>query len=185
MISRLIAALRRRWRERRALATARDVSRQRLQGAPMKRILVVCYGNIYRSAFAGEYLRRRLGEDVEIRSSGFHRTIGRPSPVRHVAMSRSLGTDLAHHRSSLTTPQDLAWADTIVLMDRHNWTALEAMGADHRKLVWLGALGSSGLEIPDPYELDDARALQVLNSIEQACDALITRLRGAGATQSS
>lgn len=176
MLLRIAAAVRRRVRAWRALRQARTTTAARLAGATPRRVLVVCYGNIYRSAFVGEYLRARAGNALEIRSSGFHDRVGRPSPERHVNMSRELSVDLSGHRSALTTRADLEWADTIVLMDRHNWNRLDEMGVDHSRLVWLGALGGSRLEIPDPYLLDDAGARRVLTEMQSACEALLARV---------
>src|SRR5690606_11208713 len=104
----------------RALAQARQDSHRRLQSGPVRRVLVVCYGNIYRSPFAAVGLRQQLPADVEVRSSGFHRTAERASPDRHVQMSRGYGVELAGHRSATLTAQDLQWADFVVFMDRHN-----------------------------------------------------------------
>jgi protein-tyrosine phosphatase len=176
MLGRIAASLRRRWRASRALATARRDSESRLGKRPLKRILVICYGNIYRSAFVGVWLRDRLGDRAEIRSAGFHKVIGRSSPERHVEMSRALGVDLTQHRSALVTVEDLQWADTILLMDRHNWDALVSLGADHDKLIWLGALGPAELEIPDPYRLDDAEAQRVLRVMDESARALLARI---------
>lgn len=179
MITRLYKALRRRLRAKKALLAARDASRARLEQGGIKRVLVVCYGNIYRSPFAGAYLRQHLPAGIEVRSSGFHRVVGRPSPPRHVAMGRLRNIDLSQHRSSKVTPADLQWADVVVLMDRHNWGALDDLGADHRKLVWLGAFGAGGVEIADPYELDDAHAQRVLDQMEQSSKELVARIRAA------
>jgi protein-tyrosine phosphatase len=179
MIARIYRALRRRLRARKALAEAREASRRRIQQGGVKRVLVICYGNIYRSPFCGASLRQQLPADIEVRTSGFHRVVGRPSPDRHVAMSQSRKIDLSAHRSSKITPEDLQWADVIVLMDRHNWDALDQMGANHSKLVWLGAFGSGDLEVADPYELDDAHAQRVLDQMEEASRALAESIRAA------
>lgn len=179
MIARIYKALRRRLRARKALAEARTNSRRRIQQGGIERMLVICYGNIYRSPFCGASLRQQLPASIEVRTSGFHRVVGRASPPRHVAMSQSRKIDLSEHRSSKVTPEDLQWADVVVLMDRHNWDALDQIGADHSKLVWLGAFGSGDLEIPDPYELDDERAQRVLDQMEQACRALAGSIRAA------
>jgi protein-tyrosine-phosphatase len=179
MISRIYKALRRRLRAKKALAAAREASRRRIQRGSVHRVLVVCYGNIYRSPFCGAYLRQHLPAHIEVRTSGFHRVVGRPSPLRHVTMSQSRKIDLAEHRSSRVTVEDLQWADVIVLMDRHNWGALDDLGADPTKLVWLGAFGSGEVEIPDPYELDDAHAERVLERMEQASRELVAGIRSA------
>jgi protein-tyrosine phosphatase len=178
MIARIYKAVRRRLRAKRALAAARESSLARVQRGGIKRVLVVCYGNIYRSPFAGVSLRQSLPQ-MEVRSSGFHRVAGRASPERHVIMSRARNIDLSSHRSSKVTPEDLQWADIVVLMDRHNWGLLDDLGADHSKLVWLGAFGPGDVEIADPYELDDAHAQRVLDQLEQASRELATRLQAS------
>jgi protein-tyrosine phosphatase len=179
MIARIVKAIRRRLRARKALAAAREFSRRRIQQGGVKRVLVICYGNIYRSPFCGAYLRQHLPADIEVRTSGFHRTAGRPSPPRHVTMSQGRNIDLSQHRSSKISAEDLQWADIVVLMDRHNWDALDQIGAEHSKLVWLGAFGSGDVEVPDPYELDDAHAQRVLDQMEEASKALAASIRAA------
>ncbi len=161
------------------MAAAREVSLARVQQGGIKRVLVVCYGNIYRSPFAGTSLRQLLPAEIEVRSSGFHRVAGRASPERHVTMSRARNIDLSAHRSSRINAEDLQWADIVVLMDRHNWGALDELGADHSKLVWLGAFGPGGIEIADPYELDDAHAQRVLDQLEHASRELAARIRAS------
>lgn len=159
----MIKALLRRLRAYRALATARRDTYQRLKsGGPVRRILVICYGNIYRSAFVAACLRPWLPEKVAIRGAGFHKVADRPSPARHVQMSERFGVSLATHRSRTICKDDVEWADTIILMDRHNWDALSQLGAPASKLVWLGALTEGPVEISDPYELDDATAERIV-----------------------
>lgn len=177
MIARLYQALRRRVRAGKALAGARESSLARIKQGGIKRVLVVCYGNIYRSPFAGTALRQALPAEIEVRSSGFHKVAGRSSPDRHIAMSRDRNIDLSAHRSSRISIDDVRWADIVVLMDRHNWNALDNLGAEHSKLVWLGAFGPGELEIADPYELDDAHAQRVLDQLEQTSRELATRLQ--------
>lgn len=172
MIPRLITALRRRWRAHRALSRARQESRRRLQSGPVRRVLVVCYGNIYRSPFAAVSLSQQLPADIEVRSSGFHRNAERPSPPRHVQMSREYGVELGEHRSATLTAQDLQWADVVVFMDRHNFGRLDELDLPADKLLWLGAFGEGEVEIRDPYELDDEHAQTVLRQLVAASRGL-------------
>jgi protein-tyrosine phosphatase len=160
-----------------AVATARSASERRLHSVDPRRVLVVCYGNIYRSAFIGELLRERLAGGVEVRSVGFHKVEGRPSPERHVEVSGEFGVRLDRHRSRLITSADLEWADLIVLMDRHNWARLTAMGAEQDKLVWLGALGSGPVEVSDPYTLADDEARRIVSRLRDLGEELTARIR--------
>jgi len=140
------------------------------------RVLVVCYGNICRSPFAATYLARAAGDRLQVRSGGFHRRAGRPSPPRHVAMSRQFGIDLSGHLSAVIDAEDVAWADVIVLMDRHNWQDLQLLGAPSDRLVWLGALDDGPVEIPDPYAMGEPSANQVLQRLQVCSSRLAGRL---------
>ena len=123
-----------------AALTAARHSKAALAARPLRKLLVICYGNIYRSPYAAVLLGYLLGAEWQVHSTGIHRVPGRPSPPAHVARSLQSGVDLRNHRSSTICAADLDWADAIVLMDRHNWQALCQLGADPERLIWLGAL---------------------------------------------
>jgi protein-tyrosine phosphatase len=166
------------WRARRmmATATARLRSVSRLRDGPIRRVLVVCHGNIYRSAFVGRYLLQHLPEGVSVRSGGFHPAAGRPAPERHILYSRRYGVDLAEHRSAVINSSDIEWADTIVLMDSRNWQALTNLGAPSDRLIWLGVLDGDGVEIPDPDRLSDDEAAAVVDRLHECARMLVTRI---------
>ena len=178
MIARALNALQWRWRCRQALARAHAGTESSLSGPGIQRVLVVCYGNIYRSPLVAEVLRRRCAGSIEVRSSGFHPRGGRPSPERHVAMCADRGIDLAGHRSTVVQSSDVAWADLVVLMDRHNWQALQRIGAPDDRIAWLGVLDGGPIEIPDPYTLDDESVRRVLARLQNCAVKLADRLVG-------
>lgn len=135
-------------------------------------MLIVCHGNIYRSALVGEYLRARFQPSILVRSTGFHETAGRPSPDRHVKMAERRGVDLSKHASSRIEPADLEWADIVVLMDRGNWVRLRRMGARSERLIWLGAFAPGQIEIQDPYRMDDAAASRLVDRLLRCAGGL-------------
>jgi protein-tyrosine-phosphatase len=161
------------WRA--ALAAGRD-SRAVLETGSTKKLMVVCYGNIYRSPYAARLLGDRLGPAFQVRSSGFHRVADRPSPPAHVEMSLQSGVDLRAHRSKFMTAGDIQWADAIVLMDRHNWQALRQLGADPGRLIWLGAFDGA-TEIPDPYGLPPDDARRIMHRVHRCTEALADAIR--------
>lgn len=170
------------WRLRAAwaLGQARQTSLRSIRASRPKDVLVVCYGNIYRSPFVEAWLSAQPDSDLRVRSAGFHAIAGRPSPARHVVMSRALGIDLSRHRSTIVSRSDIASADLIILMDRQNWVALRKMGAPTEKLVWLGAWApNGGVEIPDPYRMDDRSAADLLVRITACTVSLYRDLGGA------
>lgn len=162
------------WRMRAtaALARVRVTSIEVVRNRRPKRVLVVCHGNIYRSAFAGEWLQGRFASALEVRSAGFHPEGGRPSPARHVAMSQQHGVDLSRHRSAVVTAADIEWADVILLMDRSNWVRLRRMGARTDKLAWLGAWArTGGTELNDPYHMEEQSALVLMGRMAKCLAA--------------
>jgi protein-tyrosine phosphatase len=162
-----------------ALRKARDTSLRHLrERQPIGKVLVVCHGNIYRSAFVGELLRQKVSGGVQVRSAGFYPKAGRPSPERHVEMSRKYGVSLEKHASAVYTADDLRWADIVVLMDRKNLQELRESGADAQKLVWLGALGPGNAEIEDPYTMTDAQASALLDRLASCTEALAAAIGG-------
>jgi protein-tyrosine phosphatase len=184
LIPRLASAMTWRLRCYRAARAARRTSRAVLSESQLRRLLVVCYGNIYRSPYVAQLLRARLGGLCEVRSSGFHPVTSRHSPPQVVAIGTSAGIDLTGHRSAMVTAADLAWADTIILMDRHNWQALQRLAADPRKLVWLGALDDAG-DIPDPYGRSEDRAKEIMHRVHRCADALADAVLSRGRVSSS
>ena len=181
-VRRAAAAIAWRLRCQWAVLTARRQNRGALAQPPPLRVLVVCYGNIYRSPYAAALLSKQLSPVMKIRSTGFHPAIGRSSPPPHVEASLLDGVDLRSHRSASTTADDIAWAERIVLMDRQNWLALRRLGADPRKLIWLGALDGEP-ELADPYGRPPAEARRLMRRLHRCTEALAARwLAGQAST---
>jgi protein-tyrosine-phosphatase len=138
----------------------------------------VCYGNIYRSAFLAAHLAQCGEGRWEVRSGGFHPVVGRSCPDRHVALASVHGVDLHGHRSALVTREVADWADLVVVMDRHNWHAVRALGVPGRKIVWAGAMTSGNVEIGDPYDASDAALARTIERLVEASDAIAESLAG-------
>lgn len=174
-------AIARRLRHYWALWRARRHSLQLIQKGP-RRLLVLCYGNIYRSPFVATRLQTLLGSSpglFEIRSAGFHHVPDRPSPPDFVELARDYSVELGAHRSRLVEQADVEWADAIVVMDRYNWDRLGGYGARARcKALWLGVFATDGpLEIVDPYNQPVVTVRRVVEQMRGAADALAERLR--------
>lgn len=167
-----------------ALLRARRLSLARAAARPPQRLLVMCYGNIYRSPFVAAWLGTRLSGQpgFEIRSAGFHHVPARPSPREFVRLASDYSIDLEPHRSRLVAPADLEWAEAIVIMDRYNWERLRPFGAAiEGKVLWLGAFAGQGpVEITDPYGLPPPRVQAIVEQMRSAADGLAQRLLGHG-----
>jgi glycosyltransferase involved in cell wall biosynthesis/protein-tyrosine-phosphatase len=142
--------------ERRRLRKARVRSALRLASALRKarRILVVCHGNIIRSAFAAQLLTRALPVDRRpaICSAGIEALAGRPADPRAVAEAESRGIDLGQHTACRLTPDRVATADVIFVMDVPQLlTVLERFRQARSKTFLLTTLADNiPTEIADP-----------------------------------
>ncbi|MCW9024280.1 MAG: hypothetical protein OQK73_06325 [Gammaproteobacteria bacterium] len=175
---RLINKIRRYFHFRPILAEAENTSKRLLTSGKHKHIMVICYGNIYRSPFVEQYLKKNSQDKLlKIQSAGTYPKSNRSSPEKHILMSKEFGLDLAEHRSVVADEALLGWADIIVIMDRHNWTELEKYGETvTNKIVWLGSLSGSNIEIKDPYGMIESEAMLILKKLEYCSAKLINYL---------
>lgn len=115
-----------------------------------RRILTVCLGNHCRSPLAAVVLAELGGSGVEVRSAGLaDKHVGKPADPAMVAVAAGFGYDLTAHRGLQITPGLLAWADTVLAMDRANLAALQALVDEATAPKLALYLGEE--EVPDPY----------------------------------
>jgi protein-tyrosine phosphatase len=151
------------------------------------RVLFVCLGNICRSPTAEGVFRHKLREaglegHVEVDSAGtgdWHVGKAPDSRTRHAAQRR--GYDLAALRGRQVSAGDFARFDLILAMDSGNLQHLQQMRPANSAAeldLFLRRYELALSEVPDPYYGGEEGFEQVLDLIEQACDALLVELRG-------
>jgi protein-tyrosine phosphatase len=153
---------RRRRRALRRVGTARPDS-----------LLVMCLGNICRSPFAGGVLERLLPER-EVRSAGFLES-GRPAPREAVSVGALHGVNLSGHRSTQITPEALARADLVIVMDGRQAARIAAMAPAGTLVERLGDFDPGPIEtrtVVDPVDRDLAFFERVYERIDACCDSL-------------
>ena len=69
-------------------------------------VLVMCYGNICRSPFAGMLLGR-IAESKVVTSTGTYLIAGRKSPTEAKVAAATFGIDLKNHCSRVATEDEL------------------------------------------------------------------------------
>lgn len=166
-----------------ALVHARRHARTLLKSSPARRVLVVCYGNIYRSPFAAARLHAEMGAALEIRSAGFHAREGRVSEPGFVAIARDFGVDLTAHRSRLIRADDMQWADLVLIMDGHNYRLMHHYYPESlAKTLWLGAVTTATpVLIEDPYRGTLERQRAVAKQLDTACTAFLQQINARAA----
>lgn len=146
----------------------------------VRRILVLCSGNICRSAYAGVTLGAAAPHGIEVRSGGLVGPSGRPTPDVFATAARRRGIDLAEHRSHAIDDTDLAWADLILIMDEGHYRAVAARGpAALAKTRWLGgvvARRGAGPAITDPVDFGAGQVDEVLDHLDRSIDAVSARI---------
>ena len=172
-------------RRRRALARVRA-------DAPAS-VLMVCHGNICRSPYAAAVLRRAsedTGSGVAVDSAGFIGP-GRQPPSNARAIAKEHGFDLETHISKVITPDLIAAADLIIVMDLRQRRAIEdRFEPPAGSVLLLGDLDPSSIRrrtVRDPIDRSEDVFRSVYSRVDRCVGALVENLvaiRGAEAEPS-
>jgi protein-tyrosine phosphatase len=150
----------------------------------MKKILVVCMGNICRSPTGEAVLRAKAKEqgiNIAIDSAGtigYHQ--GNPPDPRSKLAGEKRGYSFKGIRSRKVVAHDFDEFDLILAADRANLADLVAICPErhqHKLQLFLADLDIESKEIPDPYYGGDNGFELVLDLIEQACEHILVRFR--------
>lgn len=179
-IRRVSSALLRRIRHQYVLLLSRVKSRRAVVQSAGKNILVLCYGNIYRSPLV-EYLLKKnnLMGEFSIKSAGFYEKSDRSCQSEYLSLLKDKGYDLSNHRSTVVSTYDLRWANIIIIMDRKNWDQVCAADlAASQKVVWVGAFNRSGsVEVADPYGKGVEVTQHIISQLENCVANISVTLR--------
>jgi glycosyltransferase involved in cell wall biosynthesis/protein-tyrosine-phosphatase len=140
-------------------------------------VLVVCHGNIIRSAFAERLLRRALGTRAlpTIGSAGLYAIPGNPPHQNALvtAMSRSL--DLSGHVASPLSGERVAASDLILVMDVWQLVELVRRFPEARDKTFLFTCFAPDvpLEVEDPIYGDRAMFEACFDHIVRAASPLV------------
>lgn len=152
------------------------------------RLMVVCLGNICRSAMAGVVLTEAVAEAgladrVEVATAGtgdWH--VGGPMDRRAAALLTSHGFDASSHRAQQF---QAAWHeeyDVVLAMDAANRADLEALAgieAPGRLMMFRDLdprAGEDDRDVADPYHGGDAEFEEVLRVVRRTSAEVVRRL---------
>jgi glycosyltransferase involved in cell wall biosynthesis/protein-tyrosine-phosphatase len=148
-------------------------------------ILVLCQGNVIRSALAGRLLSDVVeGRDVSVRSAGLYTEAGWRAHPRVIARGEALNLDLSGHRAVPVTSALVAAADVVLVMDLVQLaTVTRRFFRARRRTFLLTSLAPDvPLEIPDPAGRDDATVDACLDHVERALKPIIEIMAARGTT---
>ena len=150
------------------------------------KILMVCLGNICRSPLAEGILKKKIKENnlnAEVASAGFvsyHQ--GDPADRRATSTAAQFGVDLSKHKASLFTQKSFDLFDYIYVMDQANLNdvlSLSRNKEDQKKVDFImnELYPGENKIVPDPYYGGAENFIRVFKMLDNACDAIIEKIK--------
>jgi protein-tyrosine phosphatase len=147
----------------------------------MKKILMVCLGNICRSPLAEGILKSKLNSDFYIvdsaGTSAYH--IGELPDHRSIAIAKKNGIDISNQRARKFIANDFNEFDLIYAMDIENYHNICSLSTNKSNLLKVKLILNEinplkDLSIPDPYYGGDFGFENVYKMLDKAC-SIITK----------
>ena len=137
----------------------------------MRKILVVCMGNICRSPVAERLLAAAGATRWMVSSAGVGALVGHPADPMAAEVAAAHGVSLAGHVARQFTAELGRQQDLILVMEPGFRAAVAAQAPELYGRVMLYDHWSGGSGIPDPYGHSRAFHVQVFDRIAQATQA--------------
>nr|BFF37153.1 low molecular weight protein-tyrosine-phosphatase [Tenacibaculum mesophilum]BFF40534.1 low molecular weight protein-tyrosine-phosphatase [Tenacibaculum mesophilum] len=149
----------------------------------MKKILMVCLGNICRSPLAEGILKSKLSSESFVVDSagtaGYH--VGELPDERSIEVARKYGIDITNQRSRKFTKADFDKFDIIFAMDQNNYADIVALSENEEqhekvKLILNELYPDENRSVPDPYYGGDQGFENVYKMLDEACEIIASKL---------
>ena len=149
----------------------------------MKKILMVCLGNICRSPIAEGILQSKLTSELfkvdSAGTAGYH--IGELPDVRSIEVAKKYGIDITNQRSRKFTKSDFKEFDLIFAMDESNYNNIISVMDDNShiqkvKMILNELYPAKNRNVPDPYYGGNQGFENVYKMLDEVCDVIASKL---------
>ena len=145
----------------------------------MKKVLMVCLGNICRSPLAQGILSAKVDSDqVFVDSAGtaaYH--VGEQPDERSIAIARVNGIDISNQSARKFIKEDFHNFDHIFVMDQSNLENVlnqaDSQQEKNKVQLILSLADGAPNEVPDPYYGGEEGFELVYNLLDDACDYMV------------
>jgi len=149
----------------------------------MKRVLIVCKGNICRSPLAHGLLDKKVQEVglpwiIDSAGTG-HWHIGKLPDSRSIEVADQHGLDIRYQRARQFEVSDFSAFDRIYVMDKQNLKVLQEMStatSDMKKVELIMSVVSEDKEaiVPDPFHDGQENFQRVYEVLDDVTDRIIS-----------
>jgi protein-tyrosine phosphatase len=149
----------------------------------MKKVLMVCLGNICRSPLAEGLLQSKIKKDsVFVDSAGtaaYH--VGKLPDKRSIEVAHKYGIDITNQKARKFTVKDFDVFDFIYAMDKTNYQNIVLLARSENdrekvKMILNETHPNKNTEVPDPYYGGKQGFENVFSMLEEACEIIAKRL---------
>jgi len=147
----------------------------------MKRVLMVCLGNICRSPLAQGILESKVNSsEVFVDSAGtgaYH--LGEKPDMRSVDVAKGHGVDISNQRARKFVVDDFEDFDYIFVMDQSNYNnvmnLLPSENYRNKVKLILSLIDGVPNEVPDPYYGGISGFEHVYNLLDDVCNYIVRK----------
>lgn len=149
----------------------------------MKKVLMVCLGNICRSPLAEGILKSKVNkETVFVDSAGtaaYH--IGNLPDVRSIEVAKTYGIDITNQKARKITVKDFDVFDFIYAMDESNYENILLLARNSNdkqkvKMILKESDAAKNKSVPDPYYGGNSGFENVYKMLDEACTIIASKL---------
>lgn len=149
----------------------------------MKKILMVCLGNICRSPLAEGILQSKLSSEFfkvdSAGTAGYH--VGELPDERSIEVAKKYGIDITNQRSRKFVKSDFKEFDLIYAMDESNYHNILSIIDDNEdaqkvKMILNEQYPTENRNVPDPYYVGNQGFENVYKMLDEACEIIASKL---------